>query len=125
MTCFVFPEPVTALILTVKPLQSWPSVDVGRTIVISPTFLTLLRISLAGFCLKQYTISAKKNKKKTTEADVVSSLQVEKQLAEQLTAHSQVRQEEGLAFGKSYTLLHMTGYMQHSRSYSFIFGCSG
>lgn len=35
MACFVFSEPVTALILTIKPLQSWPSVDEGSKIVIS------------------------------------------------------------------------------------------
>lgn len=26
----VFSEPVTALVLTIEPLQSWPSVDAGR-----------------------------------------------------------------------------------------------
>ena len=29
MACFVLSEPVAALVLTVKPLQPWPSVDGG------------------------------------------------------------------------------------------------
>ncbi len=48
MACFVFSEPVAALILTVKPLQSWPSVDEGSKLVISVTLLGMLRISLAA-----------------------------------------------------------------------------
>lgn len=52
MPCFVFSEPVTALVLTVKPLQPWPSVDEGSKMVISATLLCTLTISLAAYCLE-------------------------------------------------------------------------